>query len=426
MRCWTRWSLRSRQGDARLYATGNPRSRFLRRSSLAITAGMTTIAFLALLVSACEAVTDPDPSIGAPGTPLFVTLAKDVFVSWAPAANASLYGYTYGNAEQLHADGVVDDTSVVLPLTAGNWVCVHGRNEGGGEGAEQRCNTYSFDPPAGDDEPFFGDSPLDVLLWEDSFESYVNLSQFGQEWNGTSAGSAGLLTFQEPGRNGSKSFRMPYGNPDDGYGNSYVIGKTLANHQVGLDHFFMQTWFRVDPVGWSPASHHWNGIKAWMILHPNEDISPRYQMQLGRQVRNPNNCVSSSTTSTSYIGWGLGRTALEGIHCTGFVWEGRLHDAEPIPWSMGSEPASRSPWPNGLNDGTWHRLTWEIKAFGSPQYMRVWVDGILAWDDSGAGNSYPKPWLLRFMGNYAQDDKSQRANGAFYWDHFVLWRRNTQ
>jgi len=297
---------------------------------------------------------------------------------------------------------------------------VGGRTEGAESGepkvGEPDAPQSEGPPVASGNAPRFGDHTADQLIWQDDFNVYTCMDTLV-------CGSAALTsnyTENQPefntwarlasGRGGStNSLELRYG-ADQAY--DLVLEKSLGGN---VNHLFFSIWFRTTP-GWDPSSHRSDGIKGFMLGH---ELGGGLRHQFGPSKLRRNG-AAGDFAETRWTGAGREEQTISGGYWDGFVWDGRKSDDEGIPWNGGSAAAS-TPWPNGMNDGQWHHSVIEVKASGPDQYVRWWVDGVLAWDDSGKGHEYPRVFAVRFFGNYARSEGAQ--NGSIFFDDMVIWKR---
>ena len=171
----------------------------------------------------------------------------------------------------------------------------------------------------------------------------------------------------------------------------------------------MSFWFRTNP-GARPDDDPSEGMKFLMLGKAGQD-GPRYQFAIS-QVKNGTAERWVPLTGPHFGGQGTPEVYNH------YVWGGAPDQPPPF---RGDDPAAASsPWRNGLNDGNWHRMTTELQS-GSPGYVKGWIDGVLVYDDEGAGVSYPfgVDWI-RMFGNFAFQPN---ATFQLWLDDLTLWQR---
>jgi uncharacterized protein YjdB len=279
------------------------------------------------------------------------------------------------------------------------------------------ATTVTASPP-GVDEPFFGNDPTDALIWADGFEyGCIGTGQCGDQAFGVNysvnvsefTNNTDIVSGARPGSAGSKILEMRYG-PSRTHNLVAEKGFTTP------DHFFFQIWFKTS-VGWMPTENVSSGIKGFMFWHDEDEaVYPRYQWGISRLDLNES-CRNEGTNPTPHFG-GTGRSAISGAHCQSYVYTGRHSNHTGPEW----DGDASQPWgAGGFNDGNWHRVTAEIKAGASPEYMKWWYDGILVWDDTSVGADYPRPNLLKWFGNFP--NSGDAVLGEIYFDDLTMWKR---
>jgi hypothetical protein len=264
----------------------------------------------------------------------------------------------------------------------------------------------------------YGDDAADSLLKQDGFE-YGCIQTCGDPLDGYYSITdpelvdwGAIVAGTRTGGSGSYILELKYGKDQ---ADNLLFEKGVT----AVDHFFFQIWFKTS-VGWDPSSHRGDGIKGFMF--PHDGTGTRYQIGLSRLKPDPASNCSEAGPRWPETHWGNpGREEQGGVKCNYYVWEGRASDNEGPPWSN-THPSS--PWPNGFNDGNWHRVTIEIQAVGADQYVKFWLDGILAWDDSGQGHDYPRPgYIVKAFGNFADIPDTTAENGSIFFDDMTVWKR---
>ena len=149
----------------------------------------------------------------------------------------------------------------------------------------------------------------------------------------------------------------------------------------------------------------------WLLLW-NDGGQGRYQNGVSRIA--PLECSKNQRFSKTRLEF---KTWIKNVSMANYVWS----SDSCLPPPFESQDAGGTPWPNGLNDGAWHRVTIHLKV-GS--YVKGWLDGVLVWDDEGAGNTYPgRVTEWKMFGNFTA---RQWTPDLFevYLDDVYLWTVN--
>jgi len=262
-----------------------------------------------------------------------------------------------------------------VPTTAGLWVFE--------VDVTDAPATEPVPPPMGDLEPM-PDDPGTSIIWSENFDSYNGIhtdhptqSDSPRLKDGSGFGpytdlSKGLqYKTLVPGRNGGNALKFTYSSDPALGGSDILITKPVTK----VDEFFIQYWFKTG-VGQSPTEKSTSGLK-WLMLNNTSGLS-RYQNGVNRIA--PAECGQVDDR------WPEARMSFKfwknNTSMANYVWS----EDPCLPPPFDSIDGGGTPWPNGVNDGEWHRVTIYLKV-GS--YVKGWLDGVLVWDDEGAGNTYP-------------------------------------
>lgn len=351
------------------------------------------------------------------------------------------YAVTVDGSAVTLGDGTARDRALRIPAGAYNTPCWI--QTGGGivvkvdslpwQGVVEAgsVEVESSDPDSGSsggsDAPSFGDDAADTLLWTDPVD-YADASEAVA--GGWTAGNGDWTTPEDPSdiifldsdvthtADGSRSFRLEVAGGGTG-------GPAFSRDIDGLPtHTFVEFWIRLRN-GDEPS------FGKFLIIHHDLDPDNGGATGCGGNplVRHQFGWNRESLVEGTRDYARMGSRGEETSGCDGpivgsnngfFQWSDNPNIESP---TLASDPDIGDTSWGALNDGNWHKLTYELKTGdGLNGYVRQWIDGHLAIDSStNAGMDYPgRPVKFKFDWVSA----TTKVSTFHMWiDDITIWER---